>query len=1131
MSKKKAKNREFFATSWAIDNKTSVYVLTVLISIIGFMSYKSIPKEQMPEVVLPTVLVSTIYPGTSPQDIENLVTRPIEKQIKSITGVKKMSSNSIQDFSSVVVEFNPNVDVQEAKDKVKEAVDKAKSELPKDLLTEPNIMDIDLSEIPIMYLNLSGKYNLEQLKTYGELLQDRIESLPEITRVDIVGALDREIQIDVDLHMMKAAGLSFTDIERAVASENATISIGTIKQDGIKRSISVKGQLPDLETLGDVILQTPTGGKMFLRDIAEIKDSYKEQESFASYNGETVLTLNIIKKSGANLLDASDKIKDIVTELKASSFPTDLNVNLTGDQSRFTRNTLEELNNTIIIGFILVIIVLMFFMGLNNSFFVALSVPLSMMVSYMVLPGIGFTMNMIVMFAFIFALGIIVDDAIVVIENTHRVHRKIPDITKAAKYAAGEVFFPILSGTLTTLAPFFPLAFWPGIVGQFMHYMPVTIIIALFASLLVAYIMNPVFAVSFMKHEYDSKPKVFTRRNFITYTIVLLLPALLFHLAGWRGMGNFMIIAYALTLLFQFFIKKAILYFQNHLWPAFLRMYENALINTLKGKRPYWVMGTVIGLFLFSIILTGIAKPKVIFFPDNEPNMINVLVKMPVGTDVIVTDSIARIIESRVTEVVGKGNPDVESIQTNVAMGADPNSFDRSISPEKAKITVNFIEGKFRIGPNTNTYLEKIRESLKDIVGAQITVEKNRMGPPTGKPISLEFYSENLESLVNDTRNFERYLDSINIPGIEEIKSDLQESKPEIIVVVDRMKANAEGLSTAQIGMVLRTAIYGKEISKYKIDEDEFPIQLRFADKYRNDIAQIMNMNITFRDMASGRIKDVPVSAVASLEYGNSYGGIRRVDSKRAITLSSEVLSGHNANDIINRLGVTLKGYHLSPGTTYKFTGEQESQKESMGFLTKAMIISLGLIFFILIAQFNSIGKSLIILSEVLFSIIGVLLGVVIFGMSISVIMTGIGIVALGGIVVRNGILIVEFADKLKAQGMKTREAIIEAGKTRITPVVLTATATMLGLIPLAVGMNINFETLLTDWNPQIYFGGDNVMFWGSLSWTIVFGLAFATFLTLLFIPAMYLIHYALKVKIKRIRSNRISVKIEHISA
>lgn len=1131
MSKKKAKNREFFATSWAIDNKTSVYVLTVLISIIGFMSYRSIPKEKMPEVVLPTVLVSTIYPGTSPQDIENLVSRPIEKQIKSINGVKKMSSNSIQDFSSVVVEFNPNVDVQDAKDKVKEAVDKAKSELPKDLLTDPTVMDIDLSEIPIMYLNISGKYNLEQLKTYGELLQDRIEGLPEITRVDIVGALDREIQIDVDLHMMKAAGLSFTDIERAVASENATISIGTIKQDGIKRSISVKGQLPDLQTLGDVILQTPTGGKMFLRDIAQINDSYKEQESFARYNEETVLTLNIIKKSGANLLDASDKIKDIVNELKASTFPSDLNINLTGDQSRFTRNTLEELNNTIIIGFILVIIVLMFFMGLNNSFFVALSVPLSMMVSYMVLPGIGFTMNMIVMFAFIFALGIIVDDAIVVIENTHRVHRKIPDITKAAKYAAGEVFFPILSGTLTTLAPFFPLAFWPGIVGQFMHYMPVTIIIALFASLLVAYIMNPVFAVSFMKHEYDAKPKVFTRRNLITYSIMLLIPALLFHLAGWRGMGNFMIIAFGLTLLFQFFIKKAIQTFQNRIWPSFLRLYEKALINTLKGNRPYWVMITVIGLFLFSIILTGIVKPKVIFFPDNEPNMINVLIKMPVGTDVLVTDSVARMVESRVMEVVGKGNPDVESIQTNVAMGADPNSFDRSISPEKAKVSVNFIENKFRIGPNTNTYLEKIRESLNDIIGATITIEKNRMGPPTGKPISLEFYSENLEFLVNDTKNFKRFIDSVNVPGIEKLKSDLQESKPEIIVVVDRMKANAEGLSTAQIGMALRTAIYGKEISKYKIDEDEFPIQLRFASKYRDDIAQIMNMNITFRDMATGRVKDVPVSAVASLEYGNSYGGIRRVDSKRAITLSSEVLSGYNANDIIARLGIILKGYKLSPGTSFKFTGEQENQKESMGFLSKAMIISIGLIFFILIAQFNSVGKSLIILSEVLFSIIGVLFGVIIFGMSISVIMTGIGIVALGGIVVRNGILIVEFADKLKAQGMKTREAIIEAGKTRITPVVLTATATMLGLIPLAVGMNINFETLLTDWNPQIYFGGDNVMFWGSLSWTIVFGLAFATFLTLIFIPAMYFIHYALKVKIKRMRSNKLSIKMEQINA
>lgn len=1118
----KRKAKDFFATSWAIDNKTSVYVLAILISIVGFMSYTSIPKEQFPEIIFPTIMVNTIYPGTSPQDMENLVTRPIEKQIKSISGVKKMSSNSLQDYSTIVVEFNTNMPVDKAKDKVKDAVDRAKQELPNNLLEDPSIMEIDLSEMPIMYLNLSGQYHLEKLKHYAEVIQDHIEALPEITRVDIVGALDREIKIDIDLNKMKAAGLAFSDIERAVSSENTTIAIGTVNQSGIKRSISVKGQFKNIETLRNIIVINSFGGQIYLRDIAEISDGFKDRESFARFNGENVITMNVIKKSGTNLIEASEKISHILKEVKISDIPDDVKIALTGDMSRFTKNTLSELNNTIVIGFILVTLVLMFFMGFNNAFFVAMSVPLSMAVSYMVLPGIDFTMNMIVMFAFIFSLGIVVDDAIVVIENTYRVHKFEPDIKKAAKYAAGEVFFPILSGTLTTLAPFFPLAFWPGIVGKFMHYMPVTVIIVLFASLLVAYIINPVFAVTFMKKEYSRKPMLPRKRQIIVWSLILLLPAAIFHVLGVPSMGNLFIMAWIIMIIFHFVLKKLVHSFQNKLWPAALTWYERSLNYFLTIKRAYTLLGILTGLFFFTIILTAIVKPKVLFFPNNEPNYLNVLIKMPLGTDVFVTDSITKIVEERVRKVVGTANPDIEAFVSNVAMGADPNSFNRTIAPEKAMVTVNFVESSNRIGPPTSDYMDKIRDAVKNIPGAQITVEKNIMGPPTGKPINIEFYSENIDNLINDTREFTRYINALKIPGIEELKSDLQEQKPEIIVEVDRVKANYEGISTAQVGMALRTGIFGHEVSKYKIDEDEYPIQLRFAEKYRNNLEQIMNMNITFRDMASGKVKDIPVSSIAHLVYGSSYGGITRVDNKRAITISSEVLSGYTANDLNNKIQLAMKDLDLSEGTTYKITGEQESQKESMDFLSKAMVISLGLIFFILITQFNSVGKTLIILSEIIFSIIGVLLGIIIFGMSISVVMTGLGIVALAGIVVRNGILIVEFTDLLKSQGYKTRQAIIKAGRTRITPVVLTATATILGLIPLAVGMNINFITLLSDWNPQIYFGGDNVMFWGHLAWTIVFGLTFATFLTLMFIPAMYLIHYTMKIRISRNRSNRI---------
>ena len=1114
--KKPDKIKEFFATSWAIDNKTSIYVLATIITLLGVISYMNIPKEQFPEIVIPTIIVNTAYPGTSPEDMENLVTRPIEKECKSIQNVKKISSNSIQDFSSIVVEFTTNIPVAEAKQRVRDAVDKAKSNLPNNLPKDPDIAEIDISEIPIMNINLSGDYDLQRLKKYAKDAQDRIETLPEITRVDIVGALDREIQINVDMYKMQAASVSFRDIQNAIAAENVTVSAGTITNYGLKRTLRVTGQFKSPDEINDIIIKSSSGATVYIKDIAEVKDSYKEQESFARFEGKNVITLNVIKKSGANLLNASDKIKAIIKEFKATSFPPDLKVELTGEQSRFTRSTLEELNNTIIIGFLLVTIVLMFFMGLNNAFFVALSVPLSMFVAYLVMPGLGFTMNMIVMFGFIFALGIIVDDAIVVIENTHRIHRYIPDIQTAAKHAAGEVFLPILSGTLTTLAPFFPLVFWPGIVGKFMHYLPVTLILTLFASLFVAYIINPVFAVTFMKHEYDEQVYKAKTKKLLASSIILAALAVLFYVAGVFSMGNLLVFALLLNLIYRLWIKNAIIKFQNVLWPAVLNFYERQLRFFLKGRHPYYLFGSVTVLFFLTLMLFVAFKPQVLFFPNNKPSTINIYIKMPVGTDQKVTDSVTRLVENKVVEVLGKNNPVVESIIANVGLGAGDSFWDRSISPEKGKITVNFVESKDRHGVNTLDYMDQIRVNVRNFPGATIAVEKNKMGPPTGKPINIEITGENLDELVKASRDFLAYLDSLQIAGIDKLRSDFDESKPEIVLAVDRIRANREGISVGQIGMELRTAIYGYEASKYKEDEDEYPIQVRYSEVQRKNINNVINAKITYRDMNSGLLRQIPISAVTRIEYRDTYGGIKRKNLKRVITLSSEVTSGHTAIEVLANIGNALKTYKLPQGVEVNFTGEREDQAETMAFLVNAMIIALGLIFFILITQFGSLSKSLIILSEVIFSIIGVFIGMIIFHMPFIITMTGIGIVALGGIVVRNGILIVEFADVLKARGNSYREAIVGAGKTRITPVALTATATMLGLVPLAVGFNINFVTLFTQLNPHIWVGGDNVMFWGPLSWTIIFGLSFATFLTLVFVPALLMIDAQASIRYKR---------------
>jgi len=1117
---KENKFKEFFATSWAIENRASVYVLAALITILGMMNYYFIPKEQFPQVVIPYIVVNTAYPGTSPEDIENLVTRPIEKQLKSISDVKKITSNSVPDFSSIVVEFDPDLSIETAKQRVRDAVDKSKSDLPTDLPNQPDIMDIDLSELPVMFLNISGNYDLDKLKHYAKIAQDKIEGLKEITRVDIVGALDREIQVNADIFKMQVARVTFGDIERAVAMENMTISGGSLTNNGIRNTVRIKGQFADVETLKNIVVHASGGAFVKLSDIADIQDSHKEQESFARLDGKNVITLNVVKKSGANLLDASDQIKEIVDkELIGHEFPKGMIVTITGDQSRFTRNTLDELNNTIIIGFILVTIVLMFFMGFTNAFFVGLSVPLSIFVAYLVLPGLGFTMNMIVMFAFIFALGIVVDDAIVVIENTHRLHRLNPDITIAAKKAAGEVFKPILSGTLTTLAPFFPLAFWPGIVGQFMHYLPVTLIITLFASLFVAYVFNPVFAVSFMKNEYNEDQQVIGRgwKRIRTAIIIMVAFAVLFYLTKTYALANLLVIVVILLLIYHFILEKAIQYFQSKIWPYFINVYERQLGVILKGSRPVWILGGMITVFFVTIFLTGIVKPKVLFFPENDPNNIYVYIKMPGGSHQNTTDSITNIAEQRVYKALGKNNPDVESIISNVTIGAEEQGFSSTGTPfNKGKVSINFVESKYRTtGISTTKYLEIIRKDVADIPGAEITVDKNRNGPPTGKPINIEITSENLENLVTDAFAFHDYIDSLNIPGVEDMKTDFEMNSPEIIVQIDRDRAQRLGLSTGQIGLEIRTALYGKEISKLKQDEDEYPIMLRYDKITRDNINSLINLEITYRDN-SGQLRSIPLSTVATIKYTSSYAGIKRLDQKRVITVYSNILSGYSANDIVPVIAREAKKFHFHEGTNIKLTGEQEDQAQTATFLMQAMVIALGVIFFILITQFGSVIKSLIILSEVFFSIVGVLLGVMLFHMNIVILMTGLGIVALGGIVVRNGILIVEFIDVKKKEGLPTRRAIIEGGKTRITPVILTATATMLGLVPLAVGMNINFKTLFTEFNPHIYFGGDNVAFWGPLAWSIIFGLSFATFLTLMFVPALYELDYTMRLKMIR---------------
>lgn len=1112
--------KEFKPSSWAIDNKTSIFVLTVIITLAGIMSYINLPKEKFPDIQIPTIYVQTIYPGTSPSDMENLVTRHIEKEIKAISGVKKITSHSVQDYSAIIVEFNTDVSVDDARQKVKDAVDKAKPDLPSDLPNPPQVIDINFADIPILYVNLSGDFDLARLKKYADDMKDKIETLPEITRVDEVGALDREIQINVNMYKMQAAQITMRDIEQAVSSENLVISGGTVTMGDKQRSLTVSGQFTNMDQIRNLVIRSMGGATVYLKDIAAVKDTFADAASFARLDKKNVISLNIVKRSGANLIDASDKVQAVVKDMQLNSFPPNLHITITGDQSDQTRHTLSDLINTIIIGFILVTIILMFFMGATNALFVGLSVPLSMFVAFLILPGIGFTLNMIVLFAFLLGLGIVVDDAIVVIENTHRIfdNGKV-NIVTAAKAAAGEVFLPVLSGTLTTLAPFIPLAFWGGIIGKFMHYMPVTLIITLTASLVVAYILNPVFAVSFMKPhkpDEDKQPRKWDKRLTII-TVIFIAVSLIFYTAGVPGMGNFIISLLLLHLLYRFALVKAVHSFQNNIWPRFQARYTRFLHRCI--NHPYVVMLSLLGIIIFSVFLMGVRSPNVVFFPKGDPNFIYVYLNLPVGTDVNYTDSVTKVLENRVYKVIGTNNPLVQSVISNVAVGAtDPSDNDQGVYPNKSKIGIAFVDYSLRNGVSTALYLDSIQKAITGIPGAEISVDQERNGPPTGKPINIEVRGDDYKQLASTSQDLLHYLDSIDIPGVEGLKSNLQKNKPEIVFDIDRQRANFQGVSTGQIGQEIRTAVYGYEASKYRDLNDEYPIMVRYQKNQREDVNALRNLDITYRDMnMHGDIRQIPISTFANIHYGRTYGDITRINEKPVITLSSNVLGGFNPNQVVAQVTAAIKGFRTPHGVEIALTGEQEDQKETGAFLGHAFEVALGLIFLILITQFNSVSKPFIILSAVIFSIVGIMLGFAITKMDMSIVMCGVGFVALAGVVVRNGILLVEFTDMLVKQGYTVKDAVVEAGKIRMTPVLLTAIATILGLIPLAVGLNINFVSLFSHLNPHIYFGGDSVAFWGPLSWTMIFGLSFATFLTLVLVPVMYYLVDRLKHKTKKL--------------
>ena len=1163
--------KQFAITSWAVKNRTTVIVISVLIAVFGMYSYSAMPKESFPEVVTPEIYVGTAYNSSSVVDIEKLITKPLEKEINTITGVDEINSTSVPNFSTIQVKFDYNVTPTEALRKVKDAVDKAQGDVnfPKDLPAEPNIFEMNFSEmIPVMNINLSGDYSIDQLHHYAKILEDRIEALPEINKVDIRGVPEKEVQVSVDVHKLEAVELNFGDVAMALQMENLTMSGGEVLTDGQRRAVRVIGEFADMDMIRDIVVKNEFQKEVRLRDIATVEFDYKEADSYAREYGKPVVMVDVIKRAGENLIIASDKINAILAETRGSVIPNDVIITITGDQSEDTRVQVDELFNHIIFGVILVVGTLLFFLGLRNALFVGLAIPMSMFISFIILNAFGVTLNIMVLFSLILALGRLVDDGIVIVENIYRHMSNGEPAMVATRKAVGEVTLPIVAATTATVMVFMPLLFWPGMMGQFMKWMPITFMVSLSASLFVALVVNPALSTQFMKVERENPNARKVWRLAGILAVVGTLIAVLGYSTGSgfiTSIGTLSVLAGILGILNLKVAVPGTRWFQEVFLPRLETIYERFLRYALDRHHPRTFFFGTIGLLFFAVLLLVVVPPKVEFFPINEPKYVNVFIEAPIGTDIEKTDMITRRLESQVkrivnappyTEVKETRLPDgtlrqdtvnwlINSMIAQVGSGtSDPaQGVSLATTPNKGRIQLNFVKYADRRGLKTNDVLLKLQKELTGYPGVIVSVDKDAAGPPTGKPINIEITGDEIEPLLAEADRLKRFMESKNVPGVEALRVDIDRAKPEMPIIIDRAKARRLNVSTYAVADAIRSALFGKEVSTYRVegDDDDYKIMVRLQDDQRYDVGTIMDMKITFRDMLNGQIRQVPISAVATDELSSTFSAIKRTDLKRVVTVSSNVIAGYNANEVIAEMKEGLLGYEKDERFGMTFTGQQEDQEKEMAFLGKAFMIALFIVFLIIVWQFNSISWPMVILSTVLFSTIGVFLGLIIFRQDFIILMSMLGIISLIGVVVNNAIVLMDFAkllferkrEKLGLEEtaelpvLETREALIIAGKTRLRPVLLTAVTAVLGLLPLAVGFNLNFGTLFSELDPHIHIGGDNVIFWGPLSWAVIYGLIFATFLTLIMVPVMLLIIAKIKHRRAWKRSMRLAAQAE----
>ena len=1096
--------KEFWLSTFAINNRISVMVLVALVAIMGTVSYLTIPKESFPNITVPNIFVVTLYPGVSPEDMESLVTRKLEDELGNISEIKEMTSTSTEGYSSVVLEFDTGIDIEEALQKVREKVDLAKAELPEDA-EEPLVQEVNLSEFPIMQINLSGDYDLEILKDIAEDLQDKIEAIPTVLGVDLTGGLEREVQVDVDLAKLKYYNLSFGDIIGAISAENVTIPGGDISVGTKSFLLRVPGQYQETAPIEDVVLKVNEGKPIYLRDIANVTFGFKERETYSTLDESPVITLGVKKRTGENILETYDRVSAILDDALPTLPPT-TTYKITNDQSKDVKNMVSSLENNIISGLILVIGVLLFFLGVRNASFVGISIPLSMFLSFIILSALGITMNMIVLFSLILALGMLVDNAIVVVENIYRYLEEGYDNFESAKKGTGEVAGPIIAGTATTLAAFFPMIFWPGTVGEFMGYLPKTLIITLSSSLFVGLIINPVICALFMTIDGDTNKAQLTKRGKQILYGMLALVLLVLVVSSFVTWTMLIVLGVLLWLLNKYVLAPTGKWWQADGLNVFIGTYENSLVWALNNRLK--TVGIAFFVLIMSFVVLGVFNPGTEFFPEDiPPRDVYVQIETPVGSDVEFTRSVVDKVAERVKNIPQASDINTILAVSGAAISSDPAGGGGN-STHKGTVAINFVDYELREGDIFEA-MEYMRNDLNGVIaGAKITVEKPQDGPPTGPPINLEISGPDMTELTRISNDVLSALEADSIfAKMDGLETNLPDSRPEIRVEVDREKAGLYELNTNMIGMTVRQAINGVEASKFRDGKEEYEIVVRLAKEYRDDLSTLSDLTVFHEGV------QIPLSEVASWEISDGFGGIRHKESERVITVSADVRSGYQSNAVLAEAQQVLATYlnGLPPGYNYEWTGQQQEQDESFAFLGRAFLIAVFLIAFILVSQFNSIVKPVIILSSVVMSTAGVFYGLVTFQMAFGL-MAFLGLISLAGVVVNNAIVLIDYVDILRTRdGLDLRSALVQAGKVRFRPVILTAITTTLGLVPLAVGFNFDFITLVnnpleffTHLGEYIYWGGEQAAWWGPMAIAVIVGLLFSTFLTLILVPVLY---------------------------